>query len=77
MSLTSGLVYNQNYLNNTLTNNVFFLRAGFNFKPELWNKKYGVLAFSMNANFTNKFPTGKDLKTVRELTVLTNVTYGF
>lgn len=77
LSFNTGVIYNQNYLNSVLTNHVLNARAGLSYSPEWWDKKYGKLAMSLNANVVNRFPVATVNTTQRDLTILFNINYGF
>lgn len=78
LNLSTGLIYNQNYLNDVLTNHILNARAGLSYSPEWWDKKYGKLSMALNASVVNRFPIAAvNLTTQRDLTVLFNINYGF
>ena len=48
----SGIIYNQNFLNNTLKNHVFTARLGVGYQPQWWDKKYGTLSINLSSSCT-------------------------
>jgi len=77
MNLQTGVTYNRQLAGTTLTNHVMNLRMGVSYNPELWDKKFGKLALSLNGNFTQKFAVVSGTASPTNLTVMTNLNYSF
>ena len=77
MNLQTGVTYNRQLAGTTLTNHVMNLRMGVSYNPELWDKKFGKLALSLNGNFTQKFAVVSGAASPTNLTVMTNLNYSF
>ena len=77
LNFTTGLIYNQNYLNSLLTNHVLNARVGLNFAPAWWDKKYGKLNVGINGSVVNRFPVVNVNSAQRDLTILFNLNYSF
>lgn len=77
MNLQTGATYNRQLTGTTLTNHVMNLRLGVTYSPELFDKKFGRVAFSANGNFTQKFALAEGVKSPTNLTVMMNLNYSF
>lgn len=77
INLTSGLTYNQNYTNSSLSNHVLNTRLGLAFKPTWWDKKYGSLSFALNGSLVNRFAVAKTSKNQGDIALILNLNYGF
>lgn len=76
INITTAVVYNKQFTNNTLTNNVMNYRAGCSYAPQWWDKKYGSLSMSVNGTYTDRMPTANN-KSVQNLTIIANLAYQF
>jgi hypothetical protein len=77
LNLTFGGTYNRQLLNDELTNHIMNLRIGANLSPDLWNKKYGKMVFSVNGNYTQKFALAGAALSPKNLALLANIHYTF
>ncbi len=77
INLTSGITYNQNFINSKLSNHVLNTRMGLSFKPTFWDKKYGALTFSLNGSLVNRFAVQKTNKNQGDIAIILNLNYGF
>lgn len=76
LTLNSGVIYNQNFLNNTLTNHVFTARLGVGYQPEWWDKKYGTMSMNLSSSLVNRLPTNSST-TTRDFMLIFGLNYGF
>lgn len=77
LSTQLGATYNQQYTNGSLASHVMNWRVGANYSPEWWNKKYGKIAFALNANYAHRFAMVKGGLTPKSLTLIFNLNYSF
>jgi hypothetical protein len=77
LNLQAGTTYNRQFTGSTLVNHLMNIRAGLTYNPELWDKKFGKLAMSLNGNYTRKFAVQADVLTPSSLTIMLNLNYSF
>lgn len=77
LNLQGGATYNRQLTGTTLTNHVMNLRLGATYSPQLWDKKYGKVALSTNANYTQRFAVIEGAASPTNLTVMLNINYSF
>lgn len=77
LNVQCGSTYNRQLTADTLTNHVMNFRLGANISPQFWDKKYGKVTMSLNANYTQKFAVVANALSPKNLTVIANINYGF
>lgn len=80
LNLSSGLVYNQNYLNGHLQTHVLNARLGLGYQPQWWDKKYGTMSMNLSSSLVTKLATNSSTvssSTTRDFMLLFSVSYGF
>jgi len=77
LNVQCGSTYNRQLTGDTLTNHVMNFRLGANISPQLWDKKYGKISMSLNANYTQKFAVVANSLSPKNLTIIANINYGF
>lgn len=77
MQLSGGFTYNRQEINQVLTNHVFNTRFALNYRPQLWDKKYGSLNLSVSGNLTNRLAVAPNTFAPRTTTIIINLAYQF